>query len=320
MEKNIKPLYIFLCLLVTAMILVGCTQQKNEEQTGGELAVSGAWAIYPLMVRWAEEYQGLHPNVQIDISAGGAGKGMVDVLSGMVDIGMVSREIKPEEEEQGAYWIGVAKDAVFATINANNPVLSSLMETGVSRDVLVDLYIHGDTMTWGEIVGQPEITDPVNLYTRSDACGAAEIWAKYLGGGAQEDLLGIGVFGDPGIIDAVSKDPFGIGYNNLNYAFDPNTLLPIEGTTILPLDINGNGQLDEEEIFNTKEKALTAVMEGYYPSPPARILYLVTHGQPTGLLRDFLTWILNDGQAYLEETGYISLNDEQLAVERAKLP
>jgi phosphate transport system substrate-binding protein len=319
MKKNIKPLYIFLCLWVTAMLLVGCTQQNSGEQTEDELAVSGAWAIYPLMVRWAEEYQRLYPDVRIDVSAGGAGKGMVDVLSGMVDIGMVSREIRPEEEEQGAYWIGVAKDAVFPTINATNPVLTILMENGISRDVLVNLYIQGDMMTWGEITGQPEVTDPVNLYTRSDACGAAEIWAKYLGG-AQEDLVGIGVFSDPGIVDAVSKDPFSIGYNNLNYAFDPTTLLPITGTVILPIDINENGQLDDEEIFDTKEKAIWAVMEGYYPSPPARVLYLVTNGQPTGLLRNFLIWILNDGQAYLEEAGYISLSEEQLSIEREKLP
>jgi len=301
------------------MVSVGCTQKNIGKQSEDEISVSGAWAIYPLMVRWAEEYQSLYPNLRIDVSAGGAGKGMVDVLSGMVDIGMVSREIRPEEEEQGAFWIGVAKDAVFPTINANNPVLTSLLESGVSRDVLVDLYIHGDNMTWGEIVGQPEITDQVNLYTRSDACGAAEIWAKYLGG-AQEDLLGIGIYGDPGIIDAISKDPFGFGYNNLNYAFDPNTLLPIEGAAILPIDVNGNGQLDEEEVIDTKGKAIWAVMEGYYPSPPARVLYLVTNGQPTGLLRDFLSWILNDGQVYLSEAGYISLSEVQLTIEKDKLP
>jgi phosphate transport system substrate-binding protein len=319
MEKNIKPLYIFMCLWAIVMVSVGCVQQNSGRQTEDELAVSGAWAIYPLMVRWAEEYHRLYPDVRIDVSAGGAGKGMVDVLSGMVDIGMVSRDVRPEEEDQGAYWIGVAKDAVFPTINSNNPVLTNLMETGVSRDVLVDLYINGDTMTWGEIVGQPEINDQVNLYTRSDACGAAEIWAKFLGG-TQEDLLGIGVFSDPGIIDAVSKDSFGIGYNNLNYAFDPNTLLSISGAVILPIDINENGQLEDEEIIDTKEKAIWAVMEGYYPSPPARVLYLVTNGQPAGLLRDFLTWILNEGQAYLNEVGYIPLSDEQLFSERGKLP
>jgi phosphate transport system substrate-binding protein len=319
LKEKVKPLYVFLSLWVLTVLFVGCTYQDKNHRSQDELVVSGAWALYPLMVSWAEEYQTLYPEIRIDISAGGAGKGMVDVLSGMVDIGMVSRDVRPEEAAQGAYWIGVAKDAVFPTINVNNPVLTSLLENGVDREVLVELYLQGDITTWGEVIGKPDITDSVNLYTRSDACGAAEVWANYLGG-MQEDLIGIGVFSDPGIIDAVSKDPFGIGYNNLNYAFDPNTLLPIENTLVLPIDINENGKVDDEEMIDTKEKAIWAVMEGYYPSPPARILYLVTNGQPTGLLRDFLIWILNDGQAYLAEAGYISLSEEQLSIEKEKLP
>ncbi len=319
MKKRDNQFNVVLSFLGIVFLLVGCSHQNQIEEPKDKLVVSGAWALYPLMVRWAEEYQSLYPEIRIDISAGGAGKGMVDVLSGMVDIGMVSRDVRSEEEEQGAYGIGVAKDAVFPTINANNPVLTNLLERGVNRDILVELYLQGDVTTWGEVIGRPEITDSVNLYTRSDACGAAEVWANYLGG-MQEDLLGIGVFSDPGIIDAVSKDPLGIGYNNLNYAFDPNTLLPIQNTLILPIDVNENGKIDDEEIINDKEKAIWVVMEGYYPSPPARILYLVTNGQPTGLLRDFLIWILNDGQDYLTETGYIALNKEQLSTEKEKLP
>ena len=72
------------------------------------------------------------------------------------------------------------------------------------------------------MVGRPEVTDPIHVYTRSDAAGAPETWAKYLGK-KQENLQGIGVYGDPGLLDAVVKDPLGIGYNNLNYAYDPKT-------------------------------------------------------------------------------------------------
>ena len=64
-------------------------RQGGELQ--GTITASGAFALYPLMVKWGEEYQKLHPDVQFDISAGGAGKGMTDALGGQVDIGMVSR-------------------------------------------------------------------------------------------------------------------------------------------------------------------------------------------------------------------------------------
>ena len=87
---------------------------------------------------------------------------------------------------------------------------------------MIGIFITGEITTWGQVVGRPEVTDPIHVFTRSDACGAADTWAEYLGK-AQEDLLGIAVYGDPGLLDAVIKDPLGIGFNNLNYAFDMET-------------------------------------------------------------------------------------------------
>ena len=53
-----------------------------------------------MMTTWVEEFQKDYPGIKFDISAGGAGKGMTDALSGAVDIGMVSRAVKEEEEEK----------------------------------------------------------------------------------------------------------------------------------------------------------------------------------------------------------------------------
>src|SRR5690242_10789285 len=70
------------------------TQAPAEEQLSGTLAVSGAFALYPMMTVWAEEFTKLHPDVQFDVQGGGAGKGMTDTIAGAVDIGMISRSIK----------------------------------------------------------------------------------------------------------------------------------------------------------------------------------------------------------------------------------
>ena len=158
--KNIIRFTIVLTLLsLLALPLAACTS-KPADTSGGELegtiAVSGAWALYPMMTRWAEEFQKLHPKVQFDVSAGGAGKGMADALAGAVDIGMVSRDITPEEEGKGAFWVAVTKDAVFPTINAQNPVLQDLLQKGVTRQQFEDIYINGTIKTWGELVGRPE--------------------------------------------------------------------------------------------------------------------------------------------------------------------
>ena len=297
-------------LVLMALLLTGCGQAtagaSDSNALEGTITVSGAWALYPMMVRWGEEFQKIYPAVRFDISAGGAGKGMADALSDAVDIGMVSRAIDPTEIEKGAFGIAVTKDAVFPTMSEQNPVWEAIYRQGVSQEIFTQVYITGQVTTWGQVLGRDDVTDPIHVFTRSDAAGAPATWAEYLGG-KQEDLLGVGVYGDPGLLEAVIKDPLGIGYNNLNYVFDAETGQPVSGVRVIPIDVNDNGQADPEEIYDTKAQAVEAVATGRYPSPPARELFLVTHGQPTALVKTFIEWVLQDGQNYLDEAGYVAL-------------
>ncbi len=304
-QKYRLPLCI-ICVLLLTSCAAPTSQDFDENDVKGTITISGAWALYPLMIRWSEEFQILYPDVRIDVSAGGAGKGMSDVLAGVVDIGMVSREVYPEEIEKGAFWVPVTKDAVFLTVSEQNPVWQDLHQMGITRNNLAGIYISGTVTNWGQVVDKPEITDSIHVFTRSDAAGAPATFAKYLDG-RQEDLLGIGVYGDPGVLEAVIQDPLGVGYNNLNYAFDPNTGLPVDGAHVVPLDLDQNGIVDDQEIIDTKEQAVAAVASGVYPSPPARELNLVTLNKPSGLTRFFIMWILEEGQRYIDEAGYVPL-------------
>lgn len=326
MKPLVKGCAFLILLLLLHLGPSGCDQKGEQGQTQstatylqGTIKVSGAWALYPMMVQWGEEFGKLHPKVRVDISAGGAGKGVADTLSGFVDIGMVSREISPEEIKQGAFFVPVVKDAVLATLNDGNPVFAkSLLSRGVKKKTFVDLWINGTALTWGEIVGT-DTKSRVQVYTRSDSCGAAETWAQYLGGKRQEDLKGVGVYGDPGLAEAVRKDVFGIGYNNLNYAYDAKTGLPLQGLQIIPIDVNENGKVDPEEDLKTRTKALQAVRSGVYPAPPARDLYLTTKDRFKGPAKEFIRWILTDGQKYVDEMGYIRLKDDQIQEALKKL-
>ncbi len=308
-----KTTIIFITIFIGAL-LSGCVSDPKSET----ITLSGAWALYPMAVRWGEEFQKLHPNVKVEVSAGGAGKGMADAIGGLVDIGMVSRAIDPSEIEKGAYPIAVTKDAVVPTINEKNPVLNDILSKGIKRKTFVDIYINGTVKTWGEVAGKPEIKQEIHVYTRSDAAGAPEIWAKYLGK-KQENLNGTGVYGDPGLLAAVQKDPLGIGYNNYNYALDMQSGQPVSGIQIVPFDVNENGIVDTDEDISTKEKTITAIKKGVFPHPPAREEYFVTKGKPTGLAAEFIKWTLTDGQKFLDEVGYIELPREKLDSELKKL-
>jgi phosphate transport system substrate-binding protein len=308
-----------ICFLVSSLFSGAVLKAADKDDLSGTITISGAFALYPMAVKWSEEFQKIHPGVRIDISAGGAGKGMADALSGIADIGMVSREIHMEEVAKGAWHVALVKDAVVATVNEKNPALPDLLSKGLKREALVDIWVSGKSKTWGDLLGA-KMKDRINAYTRSDACGAAEIWAKYLGK-KQEDLLGVAVYGDPGIAQAVQRDSLAIGYNNINFAYDAKTRKQLAGIRVVPIDINGNGAIDaDENFYATLDQIDTAISLGKYPSPPARELYFVSKGRPQKkLVIEFMKWALTDGQKFVPEAGYIRLSDERLLAELLKI-
>ena len=294
-------------------------RRELRNELKGEIQLSGAFALYPMAVKWAEEFRRIHPKVRIDISAGGAGKGITDALAKVVDLGMVSRDIYPQELEKGAFPIAVVKDAVVPTINSGNPLIQEILATGLKQEVAKDLWIHTTARTWGDVLGTRS-TIPVHVYTRSDACGAAETFAAWLEA-KQEDLEGTAVFGDPGVTSVVQRDKIGIGFNNIAYAYDINTKKPYRHIAVMPLDLNGNGRIDpEEDFYSTSTELNAAIADGRYPSPPARNLFLVSNGIPEKPeVLAFLEFILTDGQEYAPEVGYIGLSEELLEEELTKL-
>lgn len=294
-------------------------RRELRKELKGEIQLSGAFALYPIAVKWAEEFRKMHPKVRIDISAGGAGKGITDALSKVVDLGMVSRDVYPQEIENGAFPIAVVKDAVVPTVNSNNPLIGKLLAVGLRKEAAEKLWVTASARTWGDVLGV-ESTVPVHVYTRSDACGAAETFAAWLGV-KQEDLEGTAVFGDPGVTSVVQRDKVGIGFNNIAYAYDINTKKNYRHIAVIPLDLNDNGRIDPEEDFYTTSTELgAAIAEGKYPSPPARNLFMVSNGVPEKQeVLAFLEFILTDGQRYAAEVGYIGLDEELLDEELSKL-
>lgn len=320
--------YFQLLVLVatTTILATSCSIDKSDKNTSsteleGKITMSGAFALYPMAVQWGEEFKALHPKVQFDIQGGGAGKGMTDVLSGSTNLGMVSRDVNAEEISKGAFDISVCKDAVLPTINAENPYKDLIYQKGITNQQFIDIWVTGKIVTWGDLLGNGS-KEKIEVYTRSDAAGAAESWAKYLGGKKQEDLIGVGVMGDPGLAQAVVKSKFAVGFNNVSFAYDNVTKINNPGIAVLPIDINGNGTLEpEENFYNNMDDVNAAILSGKYPSPPARPLLFVSKGAPTDpLVIAFLQYVLSEGQKGLSDAGYVTLPQDIIQQQLAKLP
>jgi phosphate transport system substrate-binding protein len=224
---------------------------------------------------------------------------------------MVSREVDKAEKAKGAFPINIAKDAVFATISSKNPSLANIQAKGISLKKFGDIFINNRITTWKQAVGG--VDSPVHVYTRADACGAASAWAAILGKYKQGDLKGVGIYGDPGLMETLQRDPLGIGFNNLGFLFTRKKITP--GIVIVPIDANNNGKVDPNERIDSRDKAYQEVAAGRYPG--SRREYFVTKGQPKDLAKAFIEYALSEeGTKVLKDVGgYVPLTDKEQKAE-----
>ena len=311
---KIKKIITGILFFSVSSSFIACNSGKPKSVT-----VSGAFALYPLGIKWTEQYKKLHPDARFDVSAGGAGKGFTDVLAGAADLAMFSRALTPVEEQKDIVLFAVAKDAVLPTFSAKNPLADIIHRKGLTHDQLKEIYFSGKDIDWGSLLDTAD-KNKIIVYTRSDAAGAADTWAAYFDG-KQDNIKGTGIYGDPGLADAVTKDQFGIGFNNVAYAYDITTGKKRPGIDVVPIDVNNNRQVDQQENFyDNADSVLKAIADGRYPSPPARDLYFLTKGKPTdSLVINFLKWVLTEGQQYVKAAGYVPLPPDKIQAQLDKL-
>lgn len=313
MKGKASIIIALLCLALMCALQSCMHTGQGDKKMEGQVSISGAFALYPLAVQWSNEFQVRYPEVKIDVSAGGAGKGMTDVLNGMVDYAMLSRELHQEEIDAGAIAFVVGRDAVIPDFSSRNPYSEQMRRRGLTPEDARKIWVTREIATWGQLLGNGD-RHKINVYTRSDACGAAQTFAAWFDA-RQEDLTGIAVFGDPGIAQAVQKDKWGIGFNNLAYAYDPQTHRPKEGLVSFPIDLDGDGQVSpQEDFYHTKEMLVHAIEDDEFPSPPGRNLYFVSKGTPVDTASiAFLKYVLKDGQKFNGPAGYVQISGKTLA-------
>jgi phosphate transport system substrate-binding protein len=308
-----------LLILILAIITVCCNNQKDGsaksltdcKAISGKITLSGAWALFPLTKIWTDEFKKIHPEIQFEIMGSGSGQGLKDAMAGKVDLGMISSDI-PEEYDTMVCTLPVARLAVVPIISTKNPYYNKIIQRGLKREEITNLFTENKKKTWGDFFGKPG-QDPVKVIIRNDLSGATDIWLKFLWV-EKSDLKGDGVSNDEMMVKTVLNDPLSIGYCNFVYIFDYNNTQFIPDIAVVPLDINSNGKIDEKENFTGNYADLQRAMWlGKYPCILTRDLSLATCGKPNKPeVICFLKWVLTEGQKWIDKSGYIQLRQSAI--------
>jgi phosphate transport system substrate-binding protein len=293
----------------------GTVSEQGTSEVGlkGQITVSGAYALYPLITEMASDFMEQNPGVKVEVTRAGTSEGIADLLSGKVSLAMISRQLSDEELDKGIWSIPVAKDGVAPIVNLKNPFIEKLMSQGLSPEKFMRLFTAGSPMFWGDVV-EGGGKEKISVFIRSDESGAAEVWSAFFYKKAS-DLRGKVVTGDDEMIRSIQSDPFSIGFCNLSYAFDRVTGEKIRDIQIIPADLDFDNKIERKEIppFSNLKEAHRSLWLGIYPHNLCRELTIGSMGKPSDpVITAFLVFILGEGQKNVEEVGYCPLNNVYL--------
>ncbi len=281
-----KTVSITLTALATTLLLYGCgggERRQLIQNKGSDTLVNVAQA-------WAEAYQTVNPNVVVAVSGGGSGTGIAALINGTVDLANASREIKDEEIELARKGGNqpiqhtVGYDALAVYLHANNPIDTMTIEQ------LAQIYGDGGAYTtWGDLgVEVPGCSDQsIIVVSRQNNSGTYAYFRETVLGKGDFRLGTRDMHGSKDVVDLVEKTPCAIGYSGLAYATDHIKMACIANA-------EGGGCV---------EPSVETASDGSYPI--ARGLYMYTNGEPQGIVKDYLDWILSEeGQCIIYDKGY----------------
>lgn len=241
----------------------------------GILRIAGGTAHIPVMKEAAKRIMRMNRNIKITIAGGGSGVGIKQVGEGLVDIGDSGRKATEDEiERYGLKMFKFAIDGIAVVVNPKNP----LIRMNISE--IMDIF-SGKLNNWKELGWKDRET---NVYTRDASSGTRKVfWKKALKKGEITKTANF-VKSHGAMKSAISVDPYGIGFISVGYLDD----------TVKPVSLDG--------VFPTLEN----VRKGVYKI--SRGLYMNTKGEPSGLTRLFIDYILSkEGQKHVAEKGFISV-------------
>ena len=278
-------------ILAAAALVAGLMAGTTPSEARVMIQNKGSDTLVNVAQAWAEEYQKIKPDIAVAVTGGGSGTGFAALLNGTVDIANASRKIKDKEvKEAKAKGINpiehiVGYDALAVFVNKANPMDS------ISIAQLAEMYGEGGkTKSWKDLgVEVPGCQkQEIILISRQNNSGTYAYFRKRVLGKERDFILGTrDLHGSKDVVDLIEHTPCAIGYSGLAYATDTVKMLKIAtepgSTPVYP-------------------SVASAVDKSY---PVARPLFMYTPGEPKGVVKEYMDYILSDaGQCIIMEKGF----------------
>lgn len=268
-------------VLILALVASGCTdsmQKTSSTQDRVSIKVTGSTTVLPIAQKAADMYMATHAHADIQVTGGGSSVGVQAAGEKTADIGMSSRDVKSDEIKKYPDLVvtTIGKDGVALIINPANTV------TSLSTAQIKGIY-NGNITNWKEVSG-PDM--PIVVIGRDSASGTREFFTSSVMGSQNYVSMMLEKNSNGAVQQTISQTPGAIGYVGLGFI----------DASVKAVKVNTGGAEVEPTVQN--------VLSGNYPL--SRSLYLLTSGQPSGLAKEYIDYILSpEGQGLLTEEGFV---------------
>lgn len=274
LNKKIGVLLTSIALIST--LTVGCGSKNNSSNSANSVTVSGSTSVGPLIEKEGEAFKSSNADISIQVNQLGSSAGIKDTINGTVEIGMSSRDLKPEEKNEGLKEVEIAYDGIGIIVNKSNTVKS------LTINQIKDIYT-GKITNWKDVGGKDT---PIVVVSREDGSGTRDAFQEIVGY-KSEELTSEAQIGDGSgnIKSTVSTNENAIGYISFEYIDD---------------------SINSLQVDNVEPSAQSVKDKTYKIARPFLLLYKEDKLGESG--KKFIDFILSEeGQKVAEENGLIRI-------------
>lgn len=292
-------------LLVSTGSIVFAQGDDNKDHHSGKdpsqkvVVVTGVRFSYKLVEKWIDEYSKVNPSVQIVVEARGSNDpAKYDILAEIYE--------HPSDIKDTRAYVTVGRYAVFPVANTSSSFAKVYAQEGLTKQHIVQLFFHD---IFADKEKEKTIKAPYTVYTRLQKAGVPMVFSKYFGY-EQKDIKGNGIAGaDTHLVKALLRDSTGITYCATPVIFQTNGKL-VDGLTVIPVDLNGNGKISDDEKFANEFDKVIEKLENAEPGTikniPIDYLHLsIDKENASAEAIDFLKWVNEHGQKDLHAFGFL---------------
>lgn len=303
--KNIKLLIGFLILTIYS-----CSSSSEKTESAGTLKIDGSSTVYPITEAVAEEFRADHPEVNVTVGLSGTGGGFKKFIRGEIDINNASRTISPEEIEgaksKNIEYVGlmIAYDGMAIIVNPENTWCKDITVSELKK--IWEPAAQEKIMYWNQI--RPEWPkEELHLFGPGVESGTYDYFTEVIVGKAHSSRGDFTASEDDNVlVQGVSSDKFALGFFGLAYFNENKAKLKLVAV---------NNQKGGEPVLPSIQ---TVKDKSYSPLGRPIYIYVTNAAAKRKEAQEFVSFYLDNMAALTQEVGYVSLPDDEIAIEKAK--